>query len=311
MKILKLVFSGCVFFLIVFFSGCISADNENTEATKTLPIVSATHQKVATHTLLPSIMISISPTATKTNTGIRPTRTPTYMPIPFIGFPTLDIETYQQKFQEWYDSQEDCAFPCLWDISFESSDIHSVWKTVHDIFPHHSCNYEGDGFSCIFSNSPISRELGQPKTGLIISIENNLVKKISFFGDFPNKSLSKIINDLGFPDEAYLHHLIGGEGFAESSLLLIFNKFHTVIEYNKVIQMTTSPSLNFCIDNSDHPSIDLFPEGKQIGFLELSDYSELPYQLFSDVIGVSFSDYYQNHDSKNGTLCIISNQDDW
>ncbi|OJV35984.1 MAG: hypothetical protein BGO33_09115 [Bacteroidia bacterium 43-41] len=147
--------------------------------------------------------------------------------------------------------------------------------------------------------------------GIGITFESNQIENISAFGDFPNKSLSKIINELGFPDEAYLNHVIGGEGFAESSLLLIFNEFHAVIRYYKGIRMTTSPSLNFCIDSSDHPSIELFPEGKQIRFLELSDYSDLPYQLFSDVIGVSFSDYYQNHVSNEGTLCIVSNQDDW
>ena len=265
----------------------------------------------ATRTPYPSNTNTVSPTKTKTNTGIRPTRTPTSTPIPFTVFPTLDNEIYQLKYQDWYNNQQDCAFPCLWDLEPGKTDIHTVWKTVHDLFPDHDCYYIGDSFFCIISNEQISREFGSPETGIAVYLESNQIEKITIFGDFPNKSLSKIINDLGFPDEAYLDHLIGGEGFAESSLLLIFNEFHAVIEYNKVIQMTTSPSLNFCIDNSDQPSIDLFPEGKPIHFLELSNYSDIPYQLFSDVIGVSFSDYYKNNIAYDGTLCIVSNKDDW
>ncbi|OJX39883.1 MAG: hypothetical protein BGO78_14000 [Chloroflexi bacterium 44-23] len=311
MKILKLIFSGIVLFIVIIFSGCISIDKENIEATNVLPTFQTTVQMNTTRTPSPSITITVSPIVTKTNTGIRPTRTPTSTPIPFTVFPTLENEKYQLKFQDWYNNQEDCAFPCLWNIEPGKTDILSVWNTVHDIFPDHDCIYIGDSFFCIISNRQISRELRKPKTGMSAYFENNQIEKITIFGDFPNKSLSKIINDLGFPDEAYLHHLIGGEGFAESSLILIFTKFHTVIEYYKVIQMTTNPSLNFCIDNSNQPSIDLFPQGKQIRFLELSNYSEIPYRLFSDVTGVSFSDYYRNHVSNDGTLCIISNREEW
>jgi len=310
-KILKLIFSGIVLFIVIIFSGCISIDKENIEATNVLPTFQTTVQMNTTRTPSPSITITVSPIVTKTNTGIRPTRTPTSTPIPFTVFPTLENEKYQLKFQDWYNNQEDCAFPCLWNIEPGKTDILSVWNTVHDIFPDHDCIYIGDSFFCIISNRQISRELRKPKTGMSAYFENNQIEKITIFGDFPNKSLSKIINDLGFPDEAYLHHLIGGEGFAESSLILIFTKFHTVIEYYKVIQMTTNPSLNFCIDNSNQPSIDLFPQGKQIRFLELSNYSEIPYRLFSDVTGVSFSDYYRNHVSNDGTLCIISNREEW
>ncbi len=311
MKILKLIFSGIVLFIVIIFSGCISIDKENIEATNVLPTFQTTVQMNTTRTPSPSITITVSPIVTKTNTGIRPTRTPTSTPIPFTVFPTLENEKYQLKFQDWYNNQEDCAFPCLWNIEPGKTDILSVWNTVHDIFPDHDCIYIGDSFFCIISNRQISRELRKPKTGMSAYFENNQIEKITIFGDFPNKSLSKIINDLGFPDEAYLHHLIGGEGLAESSLILIFTKFHTVIEYYKVIQMTTNPSLNFCIDNSNQPSIDLFPQGKQIRFLELSNYSEIPYRLFSDVTGVSFSDYYRNHVSNDGTLCIISNREEW
>jgi len=310
-KILKLVYSGCVLLLIMIFSGCIAVDNQNGKATNTLYTVPATNQTNSTQTLLPSITNSVSPAATKTNTGIRPTRTTTSTPIPFTAFPTLDIETYQQKFHEWYDRQENCAFPCLWDITFESTDIHSVWKTVHDIFPDYWCQYESDGFSCDFSNFPISYESRIPITGLSISIKNQQVKKISIYGNYPNKSLSRIINDLGFPDEIYLLQQIGGDGYLISNLILIFNEYQAVVKYFKGVRMTSDTRLNFCLDHSDQPDIELFPEGKQIHFLELPHYSDIPYRLFSDVVGVSFSDYYQNHVSSDGALCIISNQDDW
>ena len=182
---------------------------------------------------------------------------------------------------------------------------------MHEIFPDQDCIFKESEFACLFSNMSVFQESRRPITGIGITVESGKITKITAIGDFPNKSLRKLINELGFPDEAYMYHLMGGEGFAESSLLLIFNEFHAVIEYYKGIQMTTGPSLSFCINGSDQPSIELFPEKKQINFLELSNYSNLPYQSFSDVIGVRFSDYYQNNISNDGTLCIKSNKDEW
>ena len=154
-------------------------------------------------------------------------------------------------------------------------------------------------------------EYGIPDIGLGVLVEKGDIERITLYGDFSNKSLRKITAELGIPDEAYMIHTIGGEGFAESSLLLIFNEAHAVVEYYKVIQMTNNSSLVFCLNDLDCPSIELYREEKQIKFSELSNYSDLPYQLFSDAVGTEFSDYYKNNASIDGTLCIFSYQDVW
>lgn len=311
MKILKLIYSGCILLLLLIISGCIVAENQNIVVTNTIPTITATTQVSATHTLLPTLPICITPTVSKTNTRIRPTSTPTPTAIPFTFYPTLDSKTYQQKINEWYENQENCAFPCLWDFDRGKTDILTIWETVHEIMPYNYCRYESNAYTCGFSNWSPFGEYKPPEINLVFTVENGDIIRTNLYGDIPNKSLNRIINDLGFPDEAYLFHLMGGEGYAESSLLLIYNEFHAVLEYYDVIQMTNSPSLNFCINDLVQPSIDLYREGKQIRFEELPDHSDIPYRVFSDVIGVSFSDYYQNNILYDGTLCIKSNKEDW
>ena len=298
------------FLVILFLWSCKSAIRVNQEPTETLVSSSPTTKISKT----PEPFLTASQTATQRPTrAFTPrskTKPPTITPFPLKVYPTLEPNVYLQTFKIWQNNQDNCAFPCLWNIQPGKTTIDTVWNDVHEIFPNVVYDIEG-GISYLFSNDFFTRGFGLPTTGIVVYTEDNTSTQIHIFGEYPNKSLNQIVNELGYPDEVYVSHLIGGEGYAESLFLLIFNKANTVVEFNKVIQVKNYETLNFCITADDYPNIDIYPEGKDIQLSDLSYNEVVPIKPFSEAVGQEFAEYYQENLSSDGTLCIVTSQKIW
>ena len=312
MKPYKMYFIYTALFSMLFLVRCTFLKISDNKIIASTPTQKQTEQLKKSYPPANTVTKVATPTTTKTKVVTR-TKTPTKTLIPFVSYPTLHDEVYTQKLKEWYKNQQNCAFPCQWDIDLEKDNIISIWTTVHEIFPDKRC-YEGGSdfqFSCLFSNHTFSQESGLPISGIQVFINNGNIEQIYLYGNYPNKNLSQVIKTLGYPDEVYVSHLIGGEGYAESLFLLIFNNANTVVEFNKVIQVKDYQTLNFCITADDYPNIDIYPEGKDIQLSDLSYNEVVPIKPFSEAVGQEFAEYYQENLSSDGTLCIVTSQKIW
>lgn len=301
-----------VFLFLTFLISCVPTSNTVIKTSMPITVQSNTDLAEPTQTITQVIL-----TATQTKTKLPPTKTPTPTPVNWENilenYPTDEPEVYLQKYEEWVKSEENCEFPCLWGLQPGTSELAEAWETVHEVFQDKRCDYINEGESyCIFSNDPLTYEYSSiPFSGIMLYFDEEIITLISAYGGFREYSLRDVISEIKYPTDAYLFHYLGGEGWAESSLVLVYDDPPVIVEYYKGARMKSDNTIEFCLEETDYANFDLFPQNEVIDLTTAPFYKDLRFQRFSDLMGSDFETYYLDHKKPDGSLCIISQQDDW